>query len=65
MEAFSAQDASEKLATLIDGAVRDQRKYLIRAPEGNAVLLSEEAYNNLMITLEMFSTPLFIEAGQE
>ena len=60
METISAQDASDKLTSLIGNAVRDKSKFLIQSPEGNGVLLSEEAYTNLMITLEMLSTPLFL-----
>jgi antitoxin YefM len=63
MDTLDGQEAKDKFDILIKCAIHDQSKFLITTSEGNAVLLSEEAYQNLMITLEMLSTPIFLEDG--
>ena len=65
METLTAQEAQEKLAALIESASNGQFKYRITSATGNVVLLSEETYQNLLITLEMLSTPIFLENLQE
>ena len=66
METFTTEEAQENLAALIQSAANDtQLKLRITSSNGNVVLLSEEAYHNLLITLEMLSTPLFLETNQE
>lgn len=61
METLTAQEAQEKLATLIRAAADSQSKYRITSNEGNVVLLPEEFYDQLLIALEVFSTPMFLE----
>jgi antitoxin YefM len=65
METLTTQEAQERLAALIKNASRGQSKYRITSAEGNAVLLSEEAYENILITLEMLSIPMFLENSQD
>ncbi len=65
METLTVQEAQQKLQALIENASSDQQKYCITSATGNAVLLSEETYHNLLITLEMLSTPLFLDTPPE
>lgn len=58
METLSSQEAKERLASLVETTLQEGKSYRITSPEGNAILLSEKAYNDLMITLELLSTPL-------
>jgi PHD/YefM family antitoxin component YafN of YafNO toxin-antitoxin module len=64
MDTLTDQEAKDKLDIMIKCAIQDQSKFLITSPEGNVVMISEEAYQNLMITLEMLSTPIFLENSQ-
>lgn len=65
METLTLEHAQEKLTILIENAVTDHSKYLITSGHGDAVLLSREAYDNLMLTLEMFCTPILLENMHE
>lgn len=58
MDTLTAEEAQLLLKTLL---ANKECKCRITSPEGNAILISEENYDNLMITLEMLSTPLFLE----
>jgi len=61
MDRYTVQEVQENLASLIESATSGNEKILITSVLGNAVLLSEECYKNLLITLEMLSTPLFMD----
>lgn len=65
METLNVEVAQEELKKLIEEATTQQSKYLITSDHGNVVLLSEESYKNLLVALEMFSTPFFFENLQE
>ncbi len=65
METLTAQEAQEKLSALIESAAHDQLKFRITSPEGNAILLSEELFENILVTLEMLSTPIFMSQEME
>lgn len=58
METFGAKDAQDKLLSLMERVVVDHEKFRISLSDGNAILLSEKNYDDLMITLELLSTPL-------
>lgn len=64
METLTAQEVQEQLQTLIASVTRRQCKYRITSSEGTVVMLSEESYDNLMVTLEMLSTPIFLDSMQ-
>jgi len=64
MDTLTDQEAKDKFDIMIKCATQDQSKFLITSADGNVVMLSEEAYQNLMITLEMLSTPIFLENSQ-
>lgn len=61
METLELGIAQEKLKTLIENATMDQARYVITSEHGSVVLLSQEAYENLMVTLEMLSTPILLD----
>lgn len=57
MDTFTVEEAVQDLPKLI--ALTQQDSYLMRitSEEGNVVLLSEETYHNLVVTLELLATP--------
>ncbi len=57
METFTATDARNHWFELIKDSVRGHKVYRITSKEGDAILLSEEDYENLIETLELLSTP--------
>jgi antitoxin YefM len=57
METLTAAEAAQNLLTLVALAQEESRQFRITAEEGNVVLLSEESYQNLIVTLELLSTP--------
>ncbi len=57
MDTLTAEEAVQNLLKLITLAQQDNRQFRITSEEGTAVLLSEETYQNLMVTLELLSTP--------
>lgn len=61
MDTLTAQEAQNQLPQLIECAAKDLRQYRITSTEGNAVLLPEETYQNLVVTLELLSTPGLME----
>jgi len=57
MEMLTAEEAAPKLIKLISSAHQDGHQYRITSEEGTVVLLSEETYQNLIVTLELLATP--------
>lgn len=57
MESLTAEEASQNLLKLMASAHQDGHQYRITADEGTVVLLSEETYQNLIVTLELLATP--------
>lgn len=57
METLTAEEAAQNLIQLMALAHQDGRQYRITADEGIVVLLSEETYQNLIVTLELLATP--------
>lgn len=65
MDTFTLEEAKENLKKLIEKISVDQKLCRITSDHGNAVLLSEETYDNLLITLELLSTPGLIDGLNE
>lgn len=65
MESYKLEEAKENLKALIERVSLDQKLCRITSDSGNAVLLSEETYDNLLITLELLSTPGLIDGLKE
>lgn len=61
MDTYKLEEAKELLSHLVEKVSVDQKQCRIIADTGNAVLLSEETYDNLLITLELLSTPGLID----
>ncbi len=61
METFTVEEVRDRLKKLVNSASLDQKHFRIIADEGSVVMLSEETYDNLLITLELLSTPGLID----
>lgn len=57
METITTEEATQNLTQLIASAHLAGQQYRITSEEGSAVLLSEETYQNLIVTLELLATP--------
>lgn len=57
METWTAEEAAENLIKIMALAHQEGRQYRITGEEGTVVLLSEETYQNLIVTLELLATP--------
>lgn len=57
METLTLEEALKDFLKIIELARDDNSQFRITAEGGNVVLLSEETYQNLMVTLELLSTP--------
>ncbi len=58
METVTVQEANHNLVAMLTNALKEQCKYRITSAEGTVVMISEEHYENLLVTLEMLSTPI-------
>ncbi|MBB63937.1 MAG: hypothetical protein CMO81_02615 [Waddliaceae bacterium] len=65
METFSKQDAAERLQSILKQCVEDQQRIRITTEEGNVVLLPEETYEQLMLTLEWLATTSFLPSESD
>ncbi|MFQ5729902.1 MAG: type II toxin-antitoxin system Phd/YefM family antitoxin [Waddliaceae bacterium] len=57
MDNISAQKAMDQLSELIRAATKEKQQYRITSDEGNVILMPEETYENILVTLELLSTP--------
>ena len=57
METFTAEQAAQNLINLVELANQNGHQFRITSEAGTAVLLSEETYQNLIVTLELLATP--------
>lgn len=57
MDTYTQDEARERLNELVRSALEDRRHSRITSDEGSVVLLPEETYHNLAVTLELLSTP--------
>lgn len=65
MKPLTITKARTQLFRLVKDSVCSHRSFVISSREGRAVLLSEEDYENLLETLELQSTPGFVESVKE
>ena len=62
MQTLTVEEAQKQLGQILSKAVSTQEKCRISSEEGNIVLMPEEHYEQLMITLEwLATTSLFSE----
>lgn len=57
MNTYSIQEAKENLSRLVEEISQNRQHVRVISNEGNVVILPEETYENLLITLELLSTP--------
>lgn len=62
MDSISAQDANKILMELVQKVAQEKNQIRITSDEGNVVVLSEETYENILVTLELLSTPGLMES---
>lgn len=65
MEIMTLQEALGSLGQIIDRSCKENKMFKITTPDSAAVVLSEETYENLLVTLEFLSTPGLLERLQE
>ena len=61
MQTISAEVAKEQLGKLIETIISERQHYRITSSEGEVVMLPAETYDNLLVTLELLSTPGLME----
>jgi len=57
MDRISAHEVKDRLIELIQAATQDGKQFSITSDVGNVVVLPEETYENILVTLELLSTP--------
>jgi prevent-host-death family protein len=57
MKEVHVSEAANNLSHLIKDANQEQKKYRISSEEGACVLMPEEMYENILVTLELLSHP--------
>ena len=61
MDDITAQEAKDRLLDFIQAATFNNQQFRITSEEGNVILLPEETYQNILVTLEFLSTPGLLE----
>jgi len=64
MESFDVADVKEKLEEVIELSVKNALHIRIASEKGSVVLLPAETYDNLVVTLELLSTPGLMDTLQ-
>ena len=64
MKTYSVQEAQEMLSQLIEQVAENRQHIRVSSSDGTVVMLPEETYDNLLITLELLSTPGLLEKIQ-
>ena len=57
MHTLTAEEAKDKLIRIIEDANLENEHFTITSDKGNIVAIPEQTYNNILITLELLSTP--------
>lgn len=57
MQIMTAEEVQERLQELIGTVVEEREQIQITSDVGNVVMMSENTYNDLLVTLEFLSTP--------
>lgn len=61
MDTIPFEEAKEKLSELMRKANELKRQFRIYSNEGSVVVLPQETYDNILVTLEVLSTPGLFE----
>lgn len=57
MDTMSDSEAKNKLQELIREVVNNRQQFQIVSKDGTVVMLPKETYDNILVTLELLSTP--------
>lgn len=61
METISSDEFRIQISDVIKRATKELCQFRVTSPQGTVVLLPEETYNHLIVTLELLSTPGLME----
>ena len=62
MDTYSTHEASCKINELLKKVLVERRHCRVTSNEGTVVVMPEETYQNLVVTLELLSTPGLMES---
>lgn len=62
MDTYTTQEAQDRLTELVDRALDEHKHCRITSDKGAVIILPEETYHNLAVTLELLSTPGLLES---
>ena len=65
MRTVDATQCREGLSSILDRVVRDNERFVVTTKVGNAVIVSEEAWNSLVETLYIMSDPEMLSSMEE
>ena len=65
METIDLDEALLTFPELIQKLSRESKKVKVTSKEGSVVVLSEETYENLLVTLEFLSAPGLLDGFRE
>ena len=65
MQTVNATQCRRDLFSILDRAVRENERCVVTTKNGNAVIVSEEAWNSLMETLYILSDPEMLSSIEE
>lgn len=57
MKTLTVEEASQELLNLIENAQQNGHQFRITSEKGNIIVLPEDTYQNLVVTLELLATP--------
>ena len=61
----NATQCRKDLFSILDVAISSDERYIVTTKKGNAVIISEEAYNSLMETIYLLSDPTILDDIEE
>ena len=61
----NATQCRKDLFSILDMAISTDERYIVTTKKGNAVIISEEAYNSLMETIYLLSDPTILDDIEE
>lgn len=61
MDTLTVEQVDGQLLKLIDSATKNLKQFRVTSQEGTVIILPEETYDNLIVTLELLSTPGLME----
>ena len=61
----NATQCRKDLFSILDVAISTDERYIVTTKKGNAVIISEEAYNSLVETIYLLSDPTILDDIEE